>query len=167
MRSVKCNMYILFFHCYCFNKIKKKTDPSFGLGKKLKSYATIAPLSIFSLGKGRETLIPQTLLKTFNILQSALSDQKPLQCTSLDLQCVCDTLQNCPFLEDYMYIFHEFCTSLVTEGNKILHLHFSSQLQAENSSKNHKKYKFLAFPHPKSHEFLRPLNYSQLETKES
>ena len=43
---------------------KKKTDLSFGLGKKLKSYATVAPLSIFSLGKGRETLIPQTLLKT-------------------------------------------------------------------------------------------------------
>ena len=43
-------------------KKKKKNDPSFGLGKKTqKSYATIVPLSIFSLGKGRETLIPQVL----------------------------------------------------------------------------------------------------------
>ena len=42
-------------------KKKQKNDLSFGLGIKLKSYATIAPLSIFSLGKWRETLIPQTL----------------------------------------------------------------------------------------------------------
>ena len=82
----------MYTHCYLFNKIKKKTDPSIGLGKKLKSYATIVLLSIFSLGKGRETLMPQTLLKTLKILQSVLSDQKPLQRTSLDLQCICDTL---------------------------------------------------------------------------
>ena len=48
--------------------------------------------------------MPQTLLKTFKILQSALSDQKPLQHTSLDLQCVCDALQNCPIIQNYMYI---------------------------------------------------------------
>ena len=45
--------------------------------------------------------MPQTLLKTFKILQSALSDQKPLQRTSLDLQCVCDTFQNCPFFAKF------------------------------------------------------------------
>ena len=33
--------------------------------------------------------------------------------------------------------------------------------------KIHKKYKFLAFPHLKSHEFLKPLIYLQLETRES
>ena len=53
-------------------------DLSFGLGKKLNSYATIASLSIFSLGKGREALMPQTLLKTLKILQSVLSDKKTL-----------------------------------------------------------------------------------------
>ena len=68
-KNVKCNRYICSYNCYSciyFSKKKKnrKKDPSFGLGKKLKSYATIAPLSIFSLGKGRETLIPQILLKT-------------------------------------------------------------------------------------------------------
>ena len=118
-------------------KIKLKQNPSFGLGKKLKSYATIAPTIYISLGKGRKTLMPQTLLKTFKILQSVLSDQKPLQCTSLDLQCVCDTLQNCPFVQNYMYILREFGTFPVTEGNEILHLHFSSLLQTENSPKNH------------------------------
>ena len=82
------------------------------------------------------TLMPVTLLKTFKILQSALSHQRPLQCTSLDLQCVCDSLQNCPFLQNCMYILHEFHTFPVTEGNEILHLHFSCRLQAENASKN-------------------------------
>ena len=83
-------MFLQLFFFFLIFKKKKKKNPSFGLGKKLKSYATIAPLSIFCLGKGRETLIPQTLLKTFKILQNALSDQ-PLQHTSLDLQCVCDS----------------------------------------------------------------------------
>ena len=69
---------IVLLHCYYNKNSKKKTDLSFGLGKKLKSYATIAPLSIFSLGKGRETLMPQTLLKSLKILQSVLSDQKTL-----------------------------------------------------------------------------------------
>ena len=92
-------------------------------------------------------------------MQSALSDQ-PLQHTSLDLQCVCDAPQNCPILQNFMYILHKFCTFPVTEGDEILHLHFSLQLQAENSSKIHEKYKFPASPHPKSHKFLRPLNYS-------
>ena len=45
---------------------------------KFKSYATIAPLSIFSLGKGREILTPQTLLNTLKKLNSAPSDPKPL-----------------------------------------------------------------------------------------
>ena len=92
----------------------------------------------------------------FKILQSVLSDQ-PLQRTSLDLQCVCDPPQNCPILQNFMYILHEFHTFPVTEGNEILHLHFSSQL-LRTHPKIHEKYEFPAFPHPKSHEFLRPLN---------
>ena len=71
MVNVKCNcIYVLVIVIVSFErkkeKEKKKTEknPNFGLGKILKSYATIAPVSIFSLGKGRETLIPQTLLKT-------------------------------------------------------------------------------------------------------
>ena len=65
---MKCkNTYIynlLFFLTVILIK-KKNTDLSFSLVKKLKSYATIAPLSIFSLGKGRQTLMPQTLFKNF------------------------------------------------------------------------------------------------------
>ena len=65
---------------------------------KIKSYATIAPLSIFSPGKGREILMSQTLLNTFKKLNSVPFDFKPLRHTCLDLQCVCDTPQNCPTL---------------------------------------------------------------------
>ena len=114
-------MYICSCNCYCFLHFqKKKTDPSFRLGKKLKSYATIAPLSIFSLGKDRETLMPQTLLKTLKISQSALSNQ-PLQCTSLDLQCVCDALQNCPIFAK----FHVYSPQIS---------HLSSNRREQNSA---------------------------------
>ena len=65
---------------------------------KIKSYATIALLSIFSLGKRREIFTFQTLLNTLKKLNSAPSDLKPLQRTCLDLQCVCDASQNCPTL---------------------------------------------------------------------
>ena len=69
--------------------------------------------------------MPQTLLKTLKYCKVCLSDQ-PLQCTSLDLQCVCVAPRNCPILQNFMCILHEFCTFSVTEGNEILHLHFSS-----------------------------------------
>ena len=83
-----------------------------------------------------ETPYASNPFKNFKILQSVLSDQKSLQHTSLDIQCVCDALQNCPIVQNYMYILHKFCTFPVPEGNEILHLHFSLQLQAENSVKN-------------------------------
>ena len=44
-------------------KKKKKNDPYFGMGEKCQSYATKTLLSIFSLGKGRESLHLQTLHK--------------------------------------------------------------------------------------------------------
>ena len=55
------------------NKKKKKNDPYSGMGEKCQSYATKTPLSIFSLGKGRESLRLQTLHKK----KSALSALPP------------------------------------------------------------------------------------------
>ena len=52
-------------------KKKKKNNPYFGMGEKYQSYATKTPLSIFSLGKGRESLCLQTLHKKLS--KSALS----------------------------------------------------------------------------------------------
>ena len=100
--------------CQCI-LLKKKKIQSFGFGTKIKnSYPS----------------------KNFKTSQSALSDHKSLQRTCLDPQCVCGTLQNCPFLQNYMYILRKFHTFPVTKGNEILHLHFSLQPHAENSFKN-------------------------------
>ena len=48
---------------FSIKKKKKKKDPHFGMGEKYQSYATKTPLSIFSLGKERESLRLQTLHK--------------------------------------------------------------------------------------------------------
>ena len=77
----------------------------------------------FLLGKGGKPLYLNPYFKTLNTA-SASSDQL-LQCTSLDLRCVCDAPQNCPTLQNFMYILREFRTFPVTEGNEILHLHCS------------------------------------------
>ena len=68
---------------------------------------------------------------------------------------VSDAPQNCPILQNFMYILPKFCTSIsVWDSRQRTH------------PKIHEKHEFLAFPHLKSHEFLRSLNYSQLETRE-
>ena len=54
-------------HCYKFIIKKKKKMTRTQVWVKIKSYATIDPLSIFSLGKGREILTSQTLLSTLKI----------------------------------------------------------------------------------------------------
>ena len=89
------------------------------MGKKLRSYATLPRYLYFLLGKGGK-LLRLNPSKNFKISQSELSDHKSLQRTCLDPKCVCDT-----FLQNSMYILHEFCTFPVTEGNKIPDLHFS------------------------------------------
>ena len=99
---------------------KKKKDQSFGLCKKLKSYARNCPtIFLFSWEKEGNPYTSNPI-KNFKILQSALFDQ-PLQCTSLDLQCVCEAPQNCPILQIFMYILREFCTFPVTEGNDVIY----------------------------------------------
>ena len=107
-----------------FSQNKKKTRVSAWV-KSSKVMSQLPHYLSFLLGK-RGKLLHLNPSKNFKTSQSALSDHKSLQRTCLDPQCVCDTLQNCSFLQNYMYILHEFCTFQVTEGNKILHLHFSS-----------------------------------------
>ena len=48
--------------------------------------------------------MPQTLLKLLKYCKVCFLTKKPLQNTSLNLQCVCDALQNCPIVQNYMYI---------------------------------------------------------------
>ena len=118
-------------NCYCFNLKKKKQTQASAWVKTQKLCHNCPTIYLFSWEREGNPYTSNPI----KILQSTLSDQ-PLQCTSLDLQCVCDAPRNCPILQNFMYILREFCTFPVTEGNKILHLHFSLQLQAENSSKN-------------------------------
>ena len=71
------------------------------------------PLSIFSLGKGRESLHLKTLHKK-KLSTSALSALPPAR--KRFRQNMNDARQNCP---KYVYFSHEFHTFPVTEGNEI------------------------------------------------
>ena len=50
----------------------------------------------------------------------------------------------------------KFCTSISVRDSR-----------QRTHPKNHEKYEFPAFPHPKSHKFLNPLIYLRLDTRES
>ena len=74
------------------------------------------PLSIFSLGKGRESLRLKPYIK---LITSVLSDLSPA-CNDLDKASTMHLK-----IAQSMYIFsREFHTFLVTEGNKIWHIYF-------------------------------------------
>ena len=139
--------------CQCI--LLKKETQVLAWVQKSKSYATLPCYLSFLLGKGGK-LLHLNPSKNFKTSQSALSDHKSLQCTCLDPPCVCDTLQNCPFLQNYMYILCEFHTFPVTEGNKILHLHSVCDPMQRTHSKIHETHEFPACPHPESHKFLSP-----------
>ena len=63
-RSVICTYVLAIGILFFIFKKKKKKDPSFSLGKKTQKLCHNCPtIYLFSM-KGRETLIPQTLLKT-------------------------------------------------------------------------------------------------------
>ena len=90
-------------HCITIQKKKKKEeDPYFGMGKNVKSYTTNTPLSIFSLGKGRESLH----LKHYKSYKfsSVFSDLSPPVCTKLD-KGINDAPQICPKYINYVCFF--------------------------------------------------------------
>ena len=92
---------------------KTKKDPYFGMGKNTKVMPQNAPLSIFSLGKGREYLRLKPYIK---LITSALPDLPPA-CNDLDKASMTHLK-----IAQNMYIFsREFYTFPVTEGNEIQH----------------------------------------------
>ena len=104
-----CKVILVIF----IQKKKKKTeknDPYFGMGRNTKVMPQNAPLSIFSLGKGREYLRLKPYEKLSVQVHFLTCPQHALFRKSVD-----DTPQNCP----KMYISCESCTFPVTEGNKI------------------------------------------------
>ena len=87
-------------------------------------------LSIFSLGKGRESL---HLKPYINLITSALSDLPPAH---NDLDKVSTMHLK---IAHNMYIFsHEFCTFPVTEGNEIWHIYFQFMTPARKLTHNTK-----------------------------
>ena len=65
------------------------------MGKSSKVMPQLPHYPSFLLGKGGK-LLHLNPVKNIKTSQSVLSDHKSLQCTCLDHQCLCDTLQNCP-----------------------------------------------------------------------
>ena len=82
------------------------------MGKNTKVMPQNAPLSIFSLGKGREYLRLKPYEKLSVQVRFLTFPQHELIRKSVD-----NAPQNCP----KMNILHEFCTFPVTEGNEIPH----------------------------------------------
>ena len=123
-KSVICKYVLAIVILFLFQKKKKKQTRASAWVKTQNSCHNCPAIYLFSWEREGN---PHTSnpIKNFKILQSVLSHQ-PLQRTSLDLQCVCDAPRNCPILQNFMYILCKFCTFPVTEGNKILHFHFSS-----------------------------------------
>ena len=71
---------------YSKKKKKKKNNRYSGMGEKCQSYATKTPLSIFSLGKGRESLHLQTLHKK---LSTSVLSALPLSTQIILIQTLC------------------------------------------------------------------------------
>ena len=87
-------------------------------------------LSIFSLGKGRESLCLKPYIK---LITSALSDLPPA-CNDLDKASMTHLK-----IAQNMYIFsREFRTFPVTEGNKIRHIYFQFTIPARKLTHNMK-----------------------------
>ena len=112
---------------YSKKKKKKKNDLYFGMGEKYQSYATKTLLSIFSLGKGRESLHLQTLHKKLS--KSALS-ALPI----ILIQTLCGRrTPKLTKIDQVSSLCRSFRTFSVTEGYTICHSISSSQPQQESS----------------------------------
>ena len=98
---------------YLFKKKEKKRKMTRTLvWVKIPKLCHNTPLSIFSLGKGRESLCLKTLHKKLSTSAlSALPSARKRFRQSVD-----DACQNCP---KYVYFSCEFHTFPVTEGNEI------------------------------------------------
>ena len=99
---------------YSKKKKKQEKDPYSGMGKNTKVMPQKTPLSIFSLGKGRESLCLQTLLEKLS--KRALSALPPARKNIL-IQTLCGRCT--PKLTKISSLFRKFLTFPVTEGYAI------------------------------------------------
>ena len=118
-------MYILFFCIVIyFNKIFKKQARALAWVKNSKVMPQLPHYLSFLLER-EENPYASNPIKTFKILQSALSDQKTLTMHWFRPPVCLQLTSKLSILQNFMYILCKFCTFPVTEGNEILHLHFS------------------------------------------
>ena len=138
------------------------------MGKNTKVMPQNAPLSIFFLGKGRESLCLKPYEKLS--LQVRFLTSSPA-CTKLDKASTTHLK-----IAQNVYFSHKFRTFPVTEGNEIWHLYSSY----DPNKKAHPQHEFRAQQNysslrtrepsksdPERHEFWEPQNYSSLWTRES
>ena len=138
------------------------------MGKNTKVMPQNAPLSIFFLGKGRESL----RLKPYEKLSLQVHFLTcPPTCTKLDKASMMH-----PKIAQNVYFSHEFHIFPVTKGNEIQHLYSSY----DPNKKAHPQHEFRAQQNYSSlwtressksdrerHKFWEPQNYSSLWTRES
>ena len=127
--NISCNLYI-----YSKKKKKKKKKKEkmtrTSVWVKIPNLCHNTPLSIFSLGKGRESLCLKPYIK---LITSVLSDLPPA-CNDLDKA----SMMHLKIAQN-MYIFsHEFHTFPLTEGNKIQHIYFQFMTPARKLTHNTK-----------------------------
>ena len=109
---------------YSKNKKKtknKKKKTRISVWVKIPKLCHNTLLSIFSLGKGRESLCLKTLHKKLS--KSALSALPPAR--NIQIRTMCG--RRMPKLPKISLLFREFCTFPVTEGYAIWHSNSSSQ----------------------------------------
>ena len=112
---------VIIFCNYIFIQKKKK---------KIPKLCHNTPLSIFSLGKGRESLCLKPYIK---LITSVLSDLPPAH-NDLDKASTMHLK-----IAQNMYIFScKFCTFPVTEGNEIWHIYFQFMTPARKLTHNMK-----------------------------
>ena len=111
---------------YSKKKRKKKKTHTL-VWVKMPKLCHNTPLSIFSLGKGRESLHLKTLHKKLS--KSALSALPPAR--KIKIQTMCG--RRMPKLPKISLLFRKFCTFPVTEGYAIWHSISSSQPRQESS----------------------------------
>ena len=138
------------------------------MGKTTKVMPQDAPLTIFFLGKGRESLRLKPYEKLS--LQVCFLSCSPAR-TKLDKASMTHLK-----IAQNVYFSHEFHTFPVTEGNEIQHLYSSY----DHNKKAHPQHKFREQQNylslrtressksdPERHEFREHQNYSSIWTRES
>ena len=166
-KIISCKLYTYSKKKKAKSKKQKTTHTSVWV-KNTKVMPQNSSLSIFFLGKGRESLCFKPYEKLS--LQVHFLTCSPA-CTKLDKASTMHLK-----IAQNVYFSHEFCTFPLTEGNEIQHLYSS----CDPNKKAHLQHKFREQQNysslwtrksskldPERHKFWEPQNFSSLQARES